>query len=331
MDPRYKTRFTDAMLEDALRRYGAAPESVEKLDGFESFIFSIAGPRGQELILRIGHSNRRPEALVQGEAEWINMLHAGGAGVARVVPSLQGRLVEPIADGQGEHFIAAAFEKAPGGELRPEQATPEVIQEWGRAVGRLHALSVGFQPRFPRPAFDDPIMLDPEGVLRTVPGEERVLERFAELRAALADLPRSDPAAYGMIHQDAHPGNFYITAGGKITLFDFDDCCTSWYVNDIAIVLFYAVMGWPDPLAFTRRFMGHFLRGYRGEKAVGREWLARIPLFLKLREIDLYAAIHRSFDVNNLTHPWVARYMDGRKQRIEQGAPYLDFDFSALE
>jgi hypothetical protein len=51
---------------------------------------------------------------------------------------------------------------------------------------------------------------------------------------------------------------------------------------------------------------------------------------LKLREIDLYAVIHRSFDVDNIDHPWVAMYMQGRKTRIENDVLFLNIDFSSL-
>jgi hypothetical protein len=61
-----------------------------------------------------------------------------------------------------------------------------------------------------------------------------------------------------------------------------------------------------------------------------QDWLKEIPYFLKLREIDLYAVIHRSFDVENITDPWVAMYMENRKQRIEDEVPFLDFDFSTF-
>ena len=81
---------------------------------------------------------------------------------------------------------------------------------------------------------------------------------------------------------------------------------------------------------FVADFFPLFLRGYRQEKALDPDWLAQIPHFLKLREIDLYAAIHRSFDVDHIEDPWVARYMEGRKERIEAGVPYLDVDFAAL-
>jgi hypothetical protein len=40
--------------------------------------------------------------------------------------------------------------------------------------------------------------------------------------------------------------------------------------------------------------------------------------------------IHRSFDVDNLEDPWVAMFMKGRRERIENEIPFIDFDFSSL-
>jgi hypothetical protein len=72
------------------------------------------------------------------------------------------------------------------------------------------------------------------------------------------------------------------------------------------------------------------LRGYSREKRLTPHWLNQIPFFLKQREIDLYALIHRSFDVATLADPWCLRFMHDRKRRIEQGIPYVDYDFSTL-
>jgi len=101
-------------------------------------------------------------------------------------------------------------------------------------------------------------------------------------------------------------------------------------MNDIAIVLFYAALGQEDMPQFTREFMTHFLHGYRQENNLDPKWFKEIPYFLKLREIDLYAVIHRSFDVENIKDPWVAYYMRGRKQRIEEDIPFIDFHFEEL-
>jgi Ser/Thr protein kinase RdoA (MazF antagonist) len=148
--------------------------------------------------------------------------------------------------------------------------------------------------------------------------------------AYLERLPQAH-TDYGLIHQDAHFGNLFLDGEGRITLFDFDDCCYSWYVNDIAIVLFYAVLDQPDQQVFTQDFLFHFLQGYRREVDISASWLKEIPHFLKLREIDLYAAIHRSFDLDNIDNPWVAGYMNGRKERIEANIPFVQFDFDKLK
>jgi Ser/Thr protein kinase RdoA (MazF antagonist) len=77
--------------------------------------------------------------------------------------------------------------------------------------------------------------------------------------------------------------------------------------------------------------MHPFLEGYRRENPIDPFWFNQIPYFLKLREIDLYGVIHRSFDVENINDPWVSNFMNGRKERIEKNIPYVDFDFSLLE
>jgi len=161
------------------------------------------------------------------------------------------------------------------------------------------------------------------------PGEEIARRRFEEIITSLQELPH-DPSGYGLIHQDAHTGNLFLAEDGTITLFDFDDCCYGHYIYDIAMVLFYAVLWKPDPAAFTRDFMANFLRGYSREFKLDPAWLEVLPLFLQLREVDLYATIHRSFDVANLDDPWVAGYMRGRKERIDTGQSFLDFDFQSL-
>jgi hypothetical protein len=52
---------------------------------------------------------------------------------------------------------------------------------------------------------------------------------------------------------------------------------------------------------------------------------------LKQREIDLYGVIYRSFDVNNISDSWVARFMQGRKERIENDVPYVEIEDWGVE
>lgn len=329
MEQRIKERYDEAILHEAMRRYGIAEDQIHLLDGFESYMYEFERASAA-YILRLGHSFRRSEALIQAEIEWINYLAEGGASVARAVLSEGGNLVEAIDDGQGECFLATASVKAPGRPPWEVGWTPALFETYGQLLGRMHALSKRYVPSNPawqRPHWDDDIMLDVE---RHLPASDTlILERFRTLMSYLEALPR-DHESYGLIHFDAHGGNLFVDDMGGITLFDFDDCNYSWFANDIAIVLFYMIVNMEDAPAFTQEFMSHFLRGYRRENRLDPAWLNEIPHFLKLREIDLYAIIHRSFDVDNLDDPWCVRYMRGRKARIEDDVPYVDFCFQSL-
>jgi Ser/Thr protein kinase RdoA (MazF antagonist) len=154
-------------------------------------------------------------------------------------------------------------------------------------------------------------------------------QKYHALCDHLSVLPKEN-TSYGLIHQDAHGSNFLVDEAGVLTLFDFDDCVYSWFVNDIAIVLFYTVMDAEDWPTFTREFMTHFLWGYRQAHPLDPKWLKEIPCFLKLREIELYAVIHRDFEVSNIDHWWCARFMRDRKYKIEHDVPFIDFDFESL-
>ena len=330
MEKRIKERYSNAILEEAMQRYGIAEDSILLLDGFESFMYEF--DREEEVyILRIGHSFRRSESLIRGEVDWINFLSEGGAPVAKAIRSENGKLVEPIDDGNGEYFLVTAFIKAKGKPSREVGWTSRLFETYGKLLGRMHALSKGYRLidiTWKRPHWNDPLMLEVEKFLHPV-SEVVVVERFRTLMDHLRMLSKDDDS-YGLIHQDAHAENLYVDETGNITLFDFDDCAYSWFIYDIAVVLFYMVMGRKNVTEFTHEFMFHFIKGYKRENQIKSEWLKEIPHFFKLREIDLYAVIHRSFDVKNLDDPWCIRYMDNRRYKIEHDVPYIDFDFKSL-
>ncbi len=329
MEQRIKDRYHDAILQQAMQRYGIAQERIRPLDAFESYIYAFEREDGA-YILRLAHSLRRSEALIQGEVDWINHLAAGGVSVARAVHSESGKLVEAVEDGQGGVFLATAFVKAEG--QRPWEAgwTPSRYESLGELLGSMHALAARYQPAEParkRPEWDDDIM---EFVERYLPASESLAkQKYRALCEHLYTLPK-DSASYGLIHQDAHENNYFMDEAGKITLFDFDDCVYSWFINDIAIALFYMVPEAEDQPAFTRTFMTHLLRGYQRARALDLKWLKEIPAFLKVREIELYAVLHRDFDLDNIDNEWCARFMQGRKSRIEHDVPFINFDFESL-
>lgn len=330
MKPEIKSRINPIILGELANRYGISISQPSELDGFESFIYQYSLD-GAGYILRVGHSERRGEAFVRGEVDWLNYLAGGGAAVAGAIHSGCGNLVETIPDGQGAFFVGTAFQQAPG--VSPDKFgwSLELYITYGRLLGRMHALTTKYKVKDPlafRPAWDDPSILDvAENLSKADP---LALEKFQVLEKRCRSLS-TGPEPYGLVHFDVHGGNFLVEAIDRITLFDFDDCNYNWFAYDLAIVLFYMVMWKEDKPAFTRMFLEKFLEGYRQEYRLDPSWLKTIPMFLKMREIDLYGVIHRSFDVNNLEDPWVRGYMEGRRESIHADKPYVDFDFSQLE
>ena len=352
MDGQIIARFNDSILQEAMRRYGIVQDQIKPLDAFESFIYEFERG-GEGYILRIGHSFRKSEALIRGEVDWINYLAKGGVSVARAISSTRENLVEAIDDGAGGQFLTTAFVKARGQKPWLAGWTSARFENYGRLLGKMHALAVDYQavPAWRRPEWDDGSM---QFLNLYLPASEvRAHEKYQSVLEHVRSLPK-DRASYGLIHQDAHQNNFLMDEAGVLTLFDFDDCVYSWFINDIAIVLFYISMdaeelGFSTTTAFTAEFMTHFLRGYRQAYPLDNHWLKEIPHFLKLRELELYAVVFRDFDirdiehwslesfqripgfdVDNSGHMWIANFMRDRKTNIEQDRPFIDFDFERL-
>jgi Ser/Thr protein kinase RdoA (MazF antagonist) len=330
MDPAIAARLNDKILQEAMRRYNISADEIELLDGFESFIYRFQRPDGK-FILRLGHSSRRSPDLIRGEVEWINYLAGGGAAVARAILSENGNLVEPVDDVQGGEFLCTAFVHAPGQGVRRQQVNDSLVINYGHLIGRMHALAKTYRVSnlaWRRYAWDGPENNTAE---RQMPAKEVLaLQKYRLLLAHLQSLPR-DVNGYGMIHQDAHLGNIFVDDDNQLTLFDFDDCVYGHFIYDIAMVLFYASLGEPDPAAYTSWFMPLFLSAYREENSLDPAWLAELPHFMKLREIDLFAAIHFSFnDGDHPADPWCERYMKGRRERIVGDIPFIVYDWSGL-
>ncbi|MFO7661634.1 MAG: phosphotransferase [Chloroflexota bacterium] len=325
-----RERFNETILEQVIQRYDIDKNNLRLLDGFESYIYEF-DRRGEEYILRIGHTLRNSEAFVRGEVDWINYLAENGVPAAKAIPSASGNLVESIDDQMGGAFLATTFVKARGRSPWSMSLTPEFYQDYGRLIGRMHMLAKSYIPRDPlglRPQWNHPRIADgAKNIPETMP---LVRQYYDEYLRGRQRLPQ-DRDSFGLIHEDAHMGNMFVDETGNITLFDFDDCNYSWFANDIAIVLFYMITGNKDPVGLTGEFMPRFLSGYAHENRLATSWLETIPLFLKVREIELFGVLHRSFDnPEEVDNAWISGFMKERRSRIETDETYVEFDFAIL-
>lgn len=322
-------RYTDDIKAQIWEGFGIDQTKLKDLGGFESFMYECE-MNGEARILRVSHSDRYSSPQIHGELDFLRYLGENAANVAAPYLSPQGNLVEAFDDGQGGEYLVSLFQKALGGHMQGEW-TDEFIQHYGETMGRLHRLTVDYEPsnaEWTRLKWNDPEILNYLDWLADFDAEAHAksLKNIAYIKT----LPKNDKN-YGLIHQDAHSGNLFVHEG-RITLFDFADACYAHFMHDIALVMFYALSGdVPDKVAYTAHFMPKFLEGYRREFEYDPKELANIPHFMRSREIDLFAIIQRDLpDWETMGDAWLTRMMDGRRENILAEQPFVDFDFSRL-
>lgn len=246
--PDYADLTTDdqvaVLREVALRGAAAFGLEVASLDlvlhAFNT-TFRVDTTDGRTLALRVNTNSMSTPAHITAQQAWI---HAITADTELLVP-------DPVATPEGGYFVEVACPPA-GRPLSvvvnswlegPDVDTPDEEQAGalGRAMATLHRQSAGWAP--PTGAtltlFDSPLFGDPDALADwPFSTDQRAIvdEAFRRTQAAFA-------AAFNgrrpqVIHADLHGGNLK-WHGGRLAIFDFDDCGWGLPELDLAISLFY--------------------------------------------------------------------------------------------
>jgi Ser/Thr protein kinase RdoA (MazF antagonist) len=216
------------------------------------------------------------------------------------MPSRNGSLLEIIL-AEGMDFRIASFVKGQGLRVpdngyryREEAPIEEYFQNWGQVLGQMHALARDYEPdseRVRRPAWFELRGKILQRVNQMPPHLDIVRTRIQATLDEIRSLPKTDDS-FGLIHGDFNDGNFTVNYNnGDITVFDFDDSCYFWYVYELATaweggigrVMFCDL---EERKAFMAHYMDQVMEGYNREYSLSDEWLERLPLFLKLIQIE---------------------------------------------
>lgn len=281
-------------------------------------------------ILKVIRGNTSRGRMAGIETEWMSYLHESGIGVPHLIRSESDRLVERA--GSGEMMrIGYCYEKVPiNFNEKGCWVNPHFIQELGSTVGRMHTLAESFKPSKPGniPSWDSREWIrDPEGYFHQ--SQINIINAIHKLREQLSKLYRGK-RSYGLIHDDLHSGNVF-KVDGKPIILDFECLHRNWFVAEIASTLLFRTWIGPEKESpETKEKAIHFLRdfiaGYRKECDLEDGWHERIPLFLRLREISLYAD-YANLDVNRAHNNPLFWYVF---RSIGENRPFLDIDFSNI-
>ena len=309
------------VLDTAARLFGTSKDRLGKFEDSEGCVNLVYQYEcdGQPRILRISYNPDRPVECIQAELHFVNYLAESGVRVSRPVPSRNGNLIEVI-PAEGIPFIAVSFVRGRGMRMpdngyRYREGVPmqEYFQNWGQVLGQMHRLAKTYQPL--SESIRRPEWFTWEYTHGFPYGERLpvIHQKYEQLITELNALPK-DVDSYGLIHNDFNDGNFTVDYdNGDITVFDFDDCCYFWFIYDIACA-WEGGVGWArsSPLEerkdFMRRYMEHMMTGYSRENTLSDECLARLPLFLRLVQMQELV--------------YFAQYLNGPDEEIQAGLRY---------
>lgn len=324
--------FNETILNTAADRYEADVTKAKKLGDFENYVYEVHRD-SQPYILRLTHSSHRSKDEVEAELNWINYLHENGITVSLVHHSSQGNIVEEI-QVKDSSFYVCLFDKAPGESIKVNNDLfgPELYKRWGQITGKMHRVSKNYEAKaVKRARWDEDDLLQFESYLS--PEDQTIVTEANQLVSQIKSFPE-DNEVFGLIHSDIHPGNFFYHEG-DLYIFDFDDSTYHYFVSDIAIPLYYSVWftyrneSLRERSKFGTEMLTHFLSGYLQENHMSDEWLARIPLFLKLRDYDLYTVFHKKFDKSTMDGK-TAEMLKQIRDRILRKEQIVDLDYDKI-
>lgn len=227
------------------------------------------------------------------------------------------------------------FDKAPGSpvQLNSPEFGPELFEKWGAITARMHLVTETFDASgIKRLRWDEDDLIELEKYIDPVEDKD-IIEGNRHLVTSIQQLPQTKES-FGLIHSDIHMGNFFYHEG-DIHVFDFDDAMYFYFVSDIAIPLYYSIW-WKyreetleTRSSFGKEILKHFLKGYMSVRLIPREWVERLPMFLKMRDYTLYGVFHKNVDLENGNEREKELVAEIRK-RLINNEPIVDMDYGTI-
>lgn len=324
-------RIPETILQQGAELFGVDPSSLRELGGPPEDVFTC----------RIGNLSyairfvHLPDDRIPGFAEKLTFarhLADGGAPVAGPVESTRESLYDILPGEDGPLLVFLAPHSA---GQRPTARNlyywnDRLFTAWGKAMGKMHALARQYPQweKGPGTCLMDP--LEEIESFHALCSEPKISARFAPLVEALRALPR-DRASYGLIHNDLHPQTFlYIPdthPERPLVITNYDHMVYGWFVSDIAIALYSAMMqavrgGLAEREAFAQVFMKPFYKGYRMENDLDVDWFTYLPAFMQMRELISYIALSGEWPADRRQR-WQSKFLAEKRARIQRGEPVI--------
>ena len=286
-------------------------KDLKPLNGFHNKIFKGVY-KSSEIVIRKASKSRRSLKEVTSEIEFLNDISVLNFVIKPF--AIKGKYVI-----EKDEHIYLFYEFIEGKVWHELEHTPDIIEEAGSNLALLHQMSISLDKPYQRKSFEQHPDLDL--YLEYYHNKSRFIEVYRKTLEEINKIEKTKNS-YGLVHGDYLYSNMIYKT--PLTIIDFDDIEYGYYLYDIAVYMFYYLLG-GDPLNInlvenTQRFNA-FLKGYKKVRNINRKHLSYLNPFFRLRQMKLLGTI-QTYLKDNLG-PWQEKYIELSEKMIENGIPFI--------
>ncbi len=277
----------DDVVAEALSRFGVDPSTARPVtrEGAPDGLVLTCRRDGQDAFCKIrpldGHAHEGERARERDVVALAEYLLASGVPVVRYLPALDGEVLHVVSG-----HVVCLTAGAPGRHVREAEAlAPGFVRAWAGTLGRIHAATVGWGGGAALGSW-----CDEHRHFRARCRDAEIGALWEDLGDRMATLT-TEPAGYGVVHNDLHHGNLLLAPDGGLTVLDLDVASRHWYATDLAILLVHPLWSLRNRPVDARRFAATAVEAYLAEYPLPAGRLADVPLLAHYRMALLVLAI----------------------------------------
>jgi len=287
---------------------------LKKLNGFHNEIYQ-GTYHSQDIIIRI--SNRRSREEILEEIEILLSLKDD----VRIAFPVQ---VENQYVVTYQNSVICFFQRVEGQNWHETTLTLATHYEAGKELGLLHK-HLQMYPKTSRKSFDQ----HPD-VLLLKDAKAIYQEELANVLNRLTSK-ETTTNEYGLIHGDYLFSNL-LYHNPKVTIIDFDDIEYNYYLYDVAVYLFYLLLG-GNPLNIDVEhnidIFRSFMKGYRSVNQITVFDFSILKDLFRLRQLKLLATITTKIDQKNYGD-WQKNYIALCDKQLKENIDFIDIPYKKI-
>ena len=251
--------------------------------------------KGKRHFLRLSPVEEKQKENLMGELEFLQYLNQEGYGAMKPVAAKNGELMLTLNTKWGGYYVSV-FEGVAGISIEGTDYREEIMTAYGKALGRLHNLSMDYQPENRKWSYVDALAWVKKTLAEyqnQYPEKGLLLENMQrEAEAVEQELSKlkQTKETFGLVHYDFEPDNvFYNEEDNSCQVIDFEDGMYHFFLVDIEQVL-DSLSEELEGEAFEQA-KKNFLQGYESERTLEQDYEPKCRLMRRFCNLFSYARL----------------------------------------